>query len=295
MLRSAFACLLIVSLLVGCAEQREAASLDYMAMAPEPKATAPLASRQMVQLEAIDSADNVTAEPGSPSPTADRKIIYTAHLDLEVKDFQKLRGQIEALVNTHRGFVANYCEDKISGSQLAGNWTVRVPVEQFEAFLAAARELGIPQSQQVHGQDMTEEYVDLEARLSTKRKLEGRLTEIMQDRQADLNHLLQVEKELARVREEIERTEGRLRWLTDRVTLTTVTIRATERYDYEPPQITLGDHVENTWSGSWLALGRTVRFAMLSLIGFIPWALCLGLVSVPAAYLLKQRRPRGVC
>ena len=171
----------------------------------------------------------------SPPPAVDRKIIYEATLRLVVDSFANVETQIPLLAKQHQGYIANGSVDTTQGSQRAGSWTVRIPVEQYDAFLDAIAALGVPESRTQKAQDVSAEYVDLEARISNKKKLEERILQLLADRSGEIKDIIAVESELGRVREEIERMEGQLRFLSNRVSLTTVTITAREERDYKPP------------------------------------------------------------
>ena len=106
---------------------------------------------------------------------------------------------------------------------------MRIPVPQFQRFVEETSRLGVSERREIQSDDVTEEYVDLEARLANKQQLEARLLELVAKRTDEIKDVIAVEAELSRVREEIERMQGRLRYLTDRVALTTVEITAYER------------------------------------------------------------------
>jgi neutral trehalase len=126
---------------------------------------------------------------------------------------------------------------------------VRIPVEKYEEFLLGLEKLGIPEHRTQTAQDVTEEFVDLEARIANKRKLEQRILQLVEDRDGKINDVIDVERELARVREEIERMEGRMRYLSNRAALTTVTITVREEKDYVPPQApSFTSRIGTAWS-----------------------------------------------
>ena len=90
-----------------------------------------------------------------------------------------------------------------------------------DPFLQAVSRLGVPESRHQTAQDVTEEFVDLEARISNKKRLEKRIVELLSSSSGKIKDVIEVERELARVRGEIEQSEGRLRYLTDRTEFTT--------------------------------------------------------------------------
>ncbi len=84
--------------------------------------------------------------------------------------------------------------------------------------------------------DVTEEYIDVEARLANSKRLEERIVELLEERSGKLADILEIERELARVRETIERIEGQLRYLSNQTSLATITIELREQKDYVPPE-----------------------------------------------------------
>ena len=174
-----------------------------------------------------------------------RKIIYEADISLIVKDVSAVETQISALLQQHDGYVAESTIDRTQGEQLSGRWRVRIPVEQFDTFLDEISKLGVAESRHQTAQDVTEEFVDLEAQISNKKKLEERIVKLVEDSTGEIKDVIEVERELARVRGEIEQMEGRLRFLTNRTELTTVSIVAREVQDYVPPQ---GANVHQSYS-----------------------------------------------
>ena len=182
-------------------------------------------------------ANSPRARPPSPGQTAKaaRKIIYDARIDLLVDSLNATEQAVLDLIKEHDGFLAESDQSSVTASQRRGTWRVRVPVDQFHAFVSAVSRLGEVRTNHVGSQDVTEEYLDLEARIRNKREEEKRLIKHLADSTGKLDDILAVEKELSRVRGEVEQMEGRLRFLANRTELSTVTIEALEWKDYKPP------------------------------------------------------------
>jgi uncharacterized coiled-coil protein SlyX len=182
---------------------------------------------------------------------ANRKIIYTASMDVVVEQFDGVEAKLNSLVESHGGFIASANIGRMQGESRNGYWTVRVPVDEYTDFLNSVGNIGVPASRTQSASDVTEEYVDIEARITNKRKLEARIIELLERPEDKLQHVIEVERELARVREDIERMEGRLRYLKDQTSLTTVTVNIREERNYIPPQTpTISNRVSSAWSTS---------------------------------------------
>ncbi len=220
--------------------------------------------------------------------------IYTAEIQLRVKDFAETEQEITQLVDWVDGYVAEFREDRRYGQQLAGRWVVRIPVKSFEEFTEKVLSFGVPLMRQVDAEDVTEQYVDLTARLSNKRKLEERILNLLEEQAGEIKDVIAVETELGRVREEIEVLEGKLRYLTDRVTMTTVTINVQEDRDYVPPQApSFVTRVSEVFFGSLETLRQAAEMLALALVALLPWLLiALTFLSSIVVLLRRWRRRR---
>jgi hypothetical protein len=224
---------------------------------------------------------------GEKKPAADdklpRKIIYTADLKIIVEDFAKAEEELKHLVRDHHGIVAQSEVTGSAGSPRGGRWKLRVPVDEFDDFVQAAARLGVPQKNSTDSQDITEEYYDLEARLKSKKVEEERLLRHLEQSTGKLEEILAVEKELSRVRGEIEQHEGRLRMLANLVSLTTVTVTIQEVKNYVPPQApTFAGSVADTFFTSLDWLGKFGQGLVLVAAALAPWLAVVLVVALPA-------------
>jgi hypothetical protein len=177
-----------------------------------------------------DEAARQTSSGGAGTASVDRKTITTAEMSLEVDDVPAAIGQISAAAKASGGYVSAssvYAHTYDSGTWKDGYITVRVPEAQHPQFMDDVAKLGEVTSRSVTGQDVTEEYIDLTARLENLERQEKRLSEIL-NMSLTVEEVLSVEKEIERVRGEIDSLTGRLTYLNDRVELSTITIRLTE-------------------------------------------------------------------
>ncbi len=244
--------------------------------------------------------EKVSKTPQTPidnSGSMERKIIYTANVNLVVDNFDGFEEKVRKTVADHGGYVASSNLDRMQGERRSGRWTARIPVERYESFMDAVSKLGVPTSQNQNAQDVTEEFVDLEARIANKKKLEERILELLDRPDDKIQHVIEVERELARVREEIERMEGRLRFLKDQTAMTTVSISAREERDYQPPQApTLGSRVSTAWTNSLDRAGNFVQNFVVFVVGNVI-AMAAWLVGIVVAFFIlrwawRKIRPR---
>jgi hypothetical protein len=257
-------------------------------------------SPPIVAIETPQEADN-HFESEQPDPAAvERKVVYNADLTLTVKDLDKIKHEVQSLVERHGGYLAQFSERRDSGDERSGRWVVRVPADSFHPLLADVQQLGKLDSEQIRSEELTEEFVDLQARLSTKRQLEQQMLKIMQERAGDISDALTASSRLNDVRLEIERIEGRLRKLNELTALSTVTIDAREEpRPAEPPPPaavpSFGAALGATFTNS---LGRLIEFGkdlLLAAATLAPWIAALCIVTGPLALanvVVRRRKLR---
>ncbi len=188
--------------------------------------------RTAAQFAPAAAAADAGAAPGKQADAPLQKplkIIHTAELRLVVKDIPKLESELTALVDAAGGYAATANVQGEEERYRTGRWVFRVPVERFGTFLSDLKKLGEVRQFSTTADDVTEAYVDLEARLRNKRQEEERLLKLLAEATGKLEDILMVEKELSRVREEIERMDGQFRSLSNKAELTTITVTAGER------------------------------------------------------------------
>lgn len=172
---------------------------------------------------------NQADAPNAASEAAERKIIRNANLTIEVASPGDSQRRIVSIAEAHQGFVVTSeatqrtTEDKTK-PEITVNLVVRVPAAQFNQAMEEIRAVGARVTQEkITGQDVTEEFIDLEARMKNQKALEAQFLEIMK-RASKVEEALNVQQELAEVRTEIEKLEGRRRFLENQASLSTINV-----------------------------------------------------------------------
>ena len=165
---------------------------------------------------------------------ANRKLIRNANVELEVVSFDEAVQKIIVLANEERGYVATTNSEKQANGKLRGQVIAKVLPENLDRFLQKIRGLGELKNQMLGTEDVSKAYFDTDARLKNARVMEQRLIEMLKTKAGKVSDLLQVEKELGRVREEIEKMQGELKYWDSQVQFATVTISLAEK-DMEEP------------------------------------------------------------
>jgi hypothetical protein len=171
------------------------------------------------------SYDASKAETG----VVDRKIIRNADITIEVDSTSEAQHRVTSIAEARGGFVVTSEAKQRQSVDPAQRTTdfklvVRVPADQFGVALDEIKKLAtnVPE-EKATGQDVTEEFIDLEARIKTQKALEAQFLGIM--RQANkVEDALEVQRQIAEVRTEIERLEGRKRFIENRSSLATITV-----------------------------------------------------------------------
>jgi hypothetical protein len=239
-------------------------------------------------------AHQVAAEaPAAVKPEVERKIIYNADVRLIVDDLTRAEQELQRFVKERKGYIASAEINGAMGSPRHGHWRLRVPADQLQSCLDAIVKLGVPDKNSTDTRDVTEEFYDLEARIKNKKVEETRLQGYLQDKKATskLEDILVIERELNRVRGEIEQSEGRLRLLGNLSALATIDVAMQEVKDYVPPQApTFGNKVSGTFFGSLDALKMLGEGVVLLLAALVPWLPLLAILAVPLWFVLRSLR-----
>ena len=234
--------LLLATAGCGLAARQAEESADVSVSAP-----VPAESPDFLGAPSTD-AGGAKSEPYSPAgdvaanvADAHRLVIRTKSLRVEVKDVPKSVESIRAIAAARKGTISAlqiasdvdgpiYRYDEKTGTQsgaLSGYVTVRVPVAEFESFVAEVSKLGTVRSQSESSDDVTQQHIDLAARLKNLQAEEVRLRDFF-DAAKDVKDMLAIEQELARVRGEIESLDAQVKYLERQAAMATVTIELTE-------------------------------------------------------------------
>lgn len=153
--------------------------------------------------------------------TFERKLIKNARLAFETQNLKETHQRIVALTEKHNGYVSAD-ESQKGYNQISSRLEIRLPADQFDLFIAEVSD-GITHfdTRSIDVQDVTEQFVDLEARLNTKKELEKRFLELLA-KAKNVTEILEIEKEIANLRSDIEVMEGRMRLMKNQIVFSTI-------------------------------------------------------------------------
>ena len=223
---------------------------------------------------AVPRAD---ASLGTPMPSIDptgAMLVRHGTASIEVKAVDDALSRIRQTAAQFGGFVGNTALRTGKDEERSATLQLRVPSAQFDAAVGALSQLGKVESVSVNAEDVAEEYVDLGARLTNARRVEARLVELLATRTGKLSDVLTIEQELARVRQEAERYEARMRWLERRASLSSLDITIHEKLPLIDSPSGRGPILE-AFAEAWERM-----------VGFVAWLIAMLGILVPLGVLI---------
>jgi type IV secretory pathway VirB2 component (pilin) len=221
-----------------------------------------------------DPLQNVNASSAAPT-----MVIRTGQAFIEVEKVDAASLKIRQLAAQVGGYITN---SSVSGGRdqiRQATFELKIPAPKYDQAADLLPTIGKVETLNSTAQDVGEEFVDVTARVTNSRRLEERLISLLANRTGKLDEVLRVERELARVREEIERYEGRLRYLSARVALSTLTITVHEPAPIlgnSPGENPIAAALRRAWknfitviAGSIAALGVVIPLLLLGLAGWL--------------------------
>ena len=207
-----------------------------------------------------------------------RKLIRDAWLTLLVQDVPKVAQQVRQVAEEFDGYVAESSQTRKPDGSWSAILTLRVPSENYHKALSRLQQLGQVDDLREQVQDVTEEFVDLEARLRNLKRSEQHLLELLK-RTGKVSELLQVEKELSFRRQEIERLEGRLRYLSHQVDFSTIHVTLNEFRPRPVPETAFS--LPKVFADAF----RTVVLILRGALVVAVWVLVFGIIWVPLSVI----------
>src|SRR5450759_3411118 len=201
----------------GCAKRS--------AVSPEPGVATSDGALKGKGLPAGTSGTSSSAPASTPTAdqqaVTDRKIIFTASLSLDVVDAEKAFSNCAILVAKYGGFVAQSSLQK-SDTQVLATAVLRVPAAKATQLMNDLAELGTVTSRSSGSDDVTSQYIDIQARLKVLRAEEAQLVGFLK-KATNIKDMLAVQEQLGSVRTQIEQYEGQQRYMDNATSLATVT------------------------------------------------------------------------
>lgn len=239
-----------------------------------------------------DSDHNEQNTEESANITSDRMIINQAHLHINVNNLEKAQTKIEKKVNKYDGYIVESSIYRDNDEHANGDVTVRVPAKNFQKFLTDSEEVAVDVLERnITGEDVTEKYVDLESRVKSKRAVEERLLEFMKEAEKT-EDLLKISNDLSAVQEDIEVIVGKINYLENQTSYSTIEISMYEDRVVIPE---LENKNLNTWEKTKKQLTKSVNFILATSSGFIvffignlPVIIILSVIGIGIYFFIKR-------
>jgi len=226
------------------------------------------------------------------SAEIERKIIYTAYIDVVVKELEAAMTEVKQLVQAHKGYIAKSEVRGRVGQRRTADYVLRVPVDNFTVLREGLFQLGLVERNALESQDVTEEYVDIQARLRVLQQEEETLNKLLRD-SVTRDDLLKTRDHLLQVRCQIEKAQGRLNLLSRLTSLATIHLKLREEQNYQPHQSsaapTLGERMSITFRSSWHNFTRFLASCTLTAVALVPWLPVLVPAGLLLTWLWKRR------
>ena len=233
------------------------------------------------------SAEGTAAERSS---TDSAKIIYTANLTLESKDYDAARTALDEALAQAGGWLEASSEYTRQADSRSVSLTCRVPQANYQSFLDAVAQAGNVTYKTQQAEDVTAQYLDVSARLDTLKAQRTRLQEL-QAQAKDLSDLLEIESTLTDVQSQIESWQSQLNWYSDQVQQCTVYVDLNEVQTYSPPSEGFGSRIASAFAEGWQNFVQGAQRLAVSLAGAWP-AVVLLAAAVAVALRLRKKKTK---
>ena len=237
---------------------------------------------------AVFSEDDAAAAAHS-TDSASAKIIYTANLSLESKDYDAARAALDAALQAAGGYLESSSEYSGTDDSRSVSLTYRVPQENYDSFLAAIAEAGNVTYKNQQADDVTAQYLDVETRLENLKAQRTRLQQLQQ--QADnLSDLLEIESSLTDVQSQIESWQSQLDWYSNQVEQCTVYVSLSEVSTYSPPSEGFGSRIASAFADGWQNFVDGVQQLAVTLAGAWPVVVIAAAVAAGVVVWKKKKK-----
>ena len=231
------------------------------------------------------SAEGTAAQRSS---TDSAKIIYTANLTLESKDYDAARAALDEALAQAGGWLESSSEYTRQADSRSVSLTCRVPQANYQSFLDAVAQAGNVTYKTQQAEDVTTQYLDVSARLDTLKAQRTRLQEL-QAQAKDLSDLLEIESTLTDVQAQIESWQSQLDWYSDQVQQCTVYVDLNEVQTYSPPSEGFGSRIAGAFAEGWQNFVQGAQGLAVSLAGAWPVVVLLAAAVAVALRLRKKK------
>ncbi|MDR6300018.1 DUF4349 domain-containing protein [Mesonia maritima] len=175
-------------------------------------------------------SNSIIEKPQIPS---NRKIIWNADLEFQVENVDRSTQKISSLCKKYNGFISNM---KLNNTnyEVSNEITIRIDNKDFENLINELKGISVfNRKVEINSNDVTEEFIDIQSRLETKKQVRERYIDILKNRTGEIKDVLAAEDAIRKITEEIEAKEGKLRYLNDKVNYSTINLEIFQKVDFK--------------------------------------------------------------
>ena len=261
------------------------------ALSSAPETASYAAAYSMDDVNSALAAPKMAVQAGGSAEAAQTstKLIYTANLTIESKDFDAARTALTDAVSAAGGYLESSNESSYTGSSRTLSLTIRVPQDNYASFLEAAAQAGnlVDKSEQV--QDVTTQYMDIEARLSNLTAQRTRLQELQASAE-NLADLLEIESSLSDVQYQIESWQSQLDWYSQQVSCSTVYLSLDEVKEYTPTEESYLSQLSSALRNGWTGFVSGIQQLTVWVVGVWPVLVVLAAAALVVRFVRRRTR-----
>lgn len=277
------------AVLLGCKKHEEVSTVEetkFKALSMEYAAADTTAVEADMQAPAAASFKNYSNDKEESPEVITPKIIKNARLRFQTSNVDTTTTAVQQLVKKYKGNIQRDLQEH-EDYRLSHSMSVRVPSANFDVFIAdLSKGVDYYDNKEISSEDVTEEYVDIMARVKTKKQLENRYYELLK-KANKVSEMLEIEQKLSEIREEIEAKEGRLKYLQTKVSMSTIDL-----YFYK--EIAQGTSKRQSYGSKIIAsLGtgfNSISYFLLAILDNWPLILIFVIAFVFIRRKLKKRK-----
>jgi len=220
------------------------------------------------KLKSLTTSDNTTE---SDINVSKRLVVKTGTISIEIDNYDASEKKVYEIAKNLNGFIASSTASLNPSGKKSGSIVIKVPVDKYDKLIDDISAAGKVASKNINSNDVTEEYIDLESREKTQKELEQRLLKLLAEKTAKLTDVVEVEYKLSSVRQNIESIEGKMKYLSNQASYSTLTVSL-----YEPSLL------ETTSGGGFFyELGESVKRGLLGFTNILGVLITVIIALIP--------------
>ena len=193
-------------------------------------------------------------------------IARTAELQITSRDFGHVRERLDAILKRHHGYFGELAVTTPAGAGRTLQGKLQLPADQLDSAMGEIKQIGHVDSESLSGEDVSAQYIDLDARLSNARHTEQRIIDVLRDRTGKLSDIIEAERELGRVRGQIEQMEAEKRAMLKRVDYSTLALTVNEEYK---AQLQVSDSLPTRFRNAAVSGLRSMAASLVAVVLFL--------------------------